>query len=87
MANFFAKFSCQVLETDAFWGPTRHLKVERVDGKDGITWDELQRIKDEYLGPDVAAVEFFPPTDNVVDEINMRHLWEVPVEWCPMSRS
>ena len=71
-------FQVQVLEIMAPWGWCRHLKVQRTDGKDGITWDQLQQIKDEYLGPDVAAVEFYPPATNVVNELNMRHLWEVP---------
>jgi hypothetical protein len=86
MAKFFLKFRCQVLEVTAPWGPTRHLKVERDDGKDRITWDELQRLKDKYLGQEVAAIEFYPPSDNMVNEINMRHLWEVPPEWCPLHR-
>ena len=55
------KFQVQVLEVQAPWGWSRHLKVHRTDGKDGITWDDLQKIKDEYFGPEVAAVEFYPP--------------------------
>ena len=62
----------QVLETKAPWGWCRHVKVQRVDGNDGITWDELQQIKDEYLGPEVTTVEFFPPATNVVNELNAR---------------
>ncbi|MGO8746204.1 MAG: hypothetical protein ACLQNE_09460 [Thermoguttaceae bacterium] len=58
--------------------------MQRTDGGEGITWDELQQIKDEYLGPDVSAVEFYPPADGVVNELNMRHLWEVPNEMLPM---
>ena len=77
-------FQVQVLETEAPWGWCRHLTVQRTDGKDGITWDQLQRIKNEYLGPHAAAVEFYPPDTRVVNELNMRHLWEVPEEWVPM---
>ncbi len=40
-------------------------------------WDALQRLKNEYLGEDVCAVEVFPPQSEVVDEVNWRHLWEV----------
>jgi hypothetical protein len=78
------RFQVQVLEVQAPWGWSRHLKVQRTDGRDGITWDDLQKIKDEYLGTDVAAVEFYPPATRVVNELNMRHLYEVPVEWLPM---
>ena len=61
--------------------------MQRTDGGDGITWDELQQIKDECLGPDATAVEFYPPTTGVVNELNMRHLWEVPSEMLPMRPS
>lgn len=80
-----ATFQTQVLEVTAPWGWSRHLKVQRVDGGDGITWDELQRIKDERLGPEATAVEFYPPAHRVVDELNMRHLWEVPQDLLPMK--
>lgn len=70
--------TCQVLSTRAPWGSTRHLVVERDDGKDGITWEQLQAAKDEALGPDVVAVEVYPAAGDVVNEVNRRHLWEVP---------
>ena len=60
------------------WGPIRHLRVTRKDLKPGISWDELQAAKDEYLGPDAQAVEIYPRACDVVDELPMRHLWEVP---------
>lgn len=46
--------------------------------RDGITWDELQRIKADVGFGDVWAVEVFPPQDKVVNVANMRHLWIVP---------
>lgn len=54
------------------------------DWRDGITWDELQRIKSETLGPDVWCVEVYPAHDDVVDVANMRHLW--PLEEPPATR-
>lgn len=54
------------------------------DWRDGITWDELQRIKNETLGPDVWCVEVYPAQDSVVDVANMRHLW--PLEKPPATR-
>lgn len=75
----------QVTATAAPWGMTRHLRVWREDGRDGITWDELQRLKDEHLGPDVLAVELYPPACRLVDEVNMRHLWEVPEHILPIG--
>ena len=73
-------YSTQVLEVQTAWGLMRHLAVKRVDGKDGIAWDVLQALKNEALGPDACAVEFYPPADNVVNDTNLRHLWEVPAD-------
>jgi hypothetical protein len=60
------------------WGAVCHLRVMRRDLKSGISWEELQAVKDEYLGPDAQAVEVYPRACDVVDELPMRHLWEVP---------
>lgn len=59
-------------------GMIRHLKVQRRDGKSGISWDELQAVKNEALGPDVVAIEVYPKDEDVADELAMRHLWEMP---------
>lgn len=74
----WSAYHIQILETMAPWGLARHLVVERCDGKGGVTWDELQEIKDETLGAESCAIEFYPPADEVVNEVNRRHLWEVP---------
>lgn len=54
------------------------------DWRDGITWDELQRVKNETLGPDVWCVEVYPPDGEVVDVANIRHLW--PLDEAPATR-
>jgi len=43
--------------------------------KDGITWDELQRLKSECGRRDRWAVEIYPPENDTVNVANMRHLW------------
>lgn len=43
--------------------------------RDGITWDELQRLKAEVGYGDCWAVEIYPPDDEVVNAANLRHLW------------
>lgn len=45
------------------------------DWRDGITWDELQRVKNECLGEDVWCVEVYPAQSDLVDVANIRHLW------------
>ncbi len=55
-----------------------HVRVRRHDDKDGITWDQLQDVKNELLGPDTTAIEVYPPACDLVNEANMRHLWVLP---------
>ncbi len=45
---------------------------------DGITWDELQRVKSECGFGGVDAVEVYPPDCDVVNVGNLRHLWLMP---------
>lgn len=67
------------------------------DWKDGISWDDLMRIKHEVGFGLAWAVEIFPPSDRVVNVANIRHLFVVPdgptFAWkredstCAMARS
>jgi hypothetical protein len=43
--------------------------------QEGITWEEMQRIKREVGYGDFDAVEVYPPDVDVVNVANMRHLW------------
>lgn len=43
--------------------------------KDGITWDDLQRLKDECGRGDFDALELYPRNRDLVNVANMRHLW------------
>ena len=45
------------------------------DWRDGITWDELQRIKNETLGEEVWCIENYPAQSELVNVSNMRHLY------------
>lgn len=42
---------------------------------EGITWEELQRVKSEIGFGDRDAVEIYPPDQDVVNVANMRHIW------------
>lgn len=56
---------CTALAPDGSW-------------KDGITWDELQKVKADVGFGDSWAVEVYPPEEHVVNVANFRHLWIVP---------
>lgn len=42
---------------------------------DGISWDELMRLKREAGYGDWYAVEIYPRDRDIVRDANMRHLW------------
>lgn len=43
-----------------------------------IGWDDLQRLKSEAGFGDVSAVELYPPDDEVLNTVNLRHLFLLP---------
>lgn len=43
--------------------------------EDGITWEELQRLKRECGYGDYDAIEIYPADRDIVNVANMRHLW------------
>lgn len=53
--------------------------------QDGITWDELQAIKNEVGYFAHTAVEVYPPVRDVVNVAAIRHLWlldgPLPFAW------
>lgn len=49
---------------------------------DGITWDDLQRLKREAGFGGACAIEIFPPDAEVVNVANMRHLFIVNASPC-----
>lgn len=59
----------------------RRLSINRTeldsDGgwKDGIEWDDLQRLKREAGFGAVQAIEFYPPDEHIVYDANIRHLF------------
>ena len=46
--------------------------------EDNITWDEIQRLKEEAGYGSAWAVEIFPAAGEVVNVANIRHLWILP---------
>jgi hypothetical protein len=38
-------------------------------------WRDLQRIKNELVGPECEAVELYPAESRLVDTANQYHLW------------
>lgn len=52
-----------------------HLSIKRIDQEPVHDWRDLQRIKNELLGPECEAVELCPAESRRVDSANQYHLW------------
>jgi hypothetical protein len=86
----FVRFPTQ-RRASAFWKNNRYavqiypagdgmlqVSVRRHLQTSPISWNELQRIKDELIGVDRWAVEIYPAKDQIVNAADMRHLWVLP---------
>lgn len=57
-----------------------HITIESVTGASlTLTWDQLQAIKEDEIG-NRPAIEYYPDPENIVNETNRRHLWEIPTD-------
>lgn len=59
-------------------GDATQLVVRRHDGGEVHGWSDLQRVKNEVVGPDRVAIEVYPRDSDVVDHANLRHLFVLP---------
>lgn len=55
-----------------------HLSIKRNDKDWMHDWRELQRVKNEVVGPEREAVEIYPAESRLVDTSNQYHLWVLP---------
>ena len=56
-------------------GDLVHLSIKRNDKLPIHDWRDLQRIKNEVLGPEHEAMELYPAESRIVDTANQYHLW------------
>lgn len=59
------------------WGEVHHLAIRTASNLEP-PWRDKQRMKNELFGEDYLAVEVMPPTDELVDEADMYHMWILP---------
>jgi hypothetical protein len=72
------RYSVQISDEATEWGLVVHLWIRRHDGEMVRSWADMQRIKNELVGPERVAVEVFPPTSQLIDNANIAHLWVMP---------
>ncbi len=79
--SYFGEPSIGAWESDVFVasafvdGDAIRLDIHRKDMKDGITWDQLQSIKNDCGFEGLDAVEFYPAQKDVINTGNYRHLY------------
>jgi hypothetical protein len=54
-----------------------HLSIRRLDREPIRDWRDLQRIKNQLVGPECEAFELFPAESRLVDGANQFHLFAV----------
>lgn len=57
------------------WPSMIHLSIKRHDKAAIHDWRDLQRIKNELVGPEHEAVELYPAESRLVDSCNQYHLF------------
>lgn len=56
-------------------GPVFHISIRRNDRRHIFDWRDMQRIKNELMGPEHEAVQIFPAESRLADTANQYHLW------------
>lgn len=54
------------------------LSIKRIDRQPLHDWRELQKIKNELVGPECEAIELYPAESRLTDSANQYHLWACP---------
>lgn len=81
ICSYFGESSIGAWETPVFFAAAFQedgcirLDVFRKDMQGGITWDELQKIKNDCGFKHQDAVEFYPKDGDVINTGNYRHLY------------
>lgn len=52
-----------------------HLSIKRNDKRPVTSWRDLQKIKNELVGPECEGMQIFPAESRLVDTSNQFHLW------------
>jgi len=63
---------------NGFGVPVTWLSIRRHDKLPIHDWRDMQRIKNELLGPEIEAIEVYPAESRLVDTANQFHLWALP---------
>ena len=57
------------------WPPMVHLSIKSHDRRVVHDWRDMQRIKNEIVGPESEGLELYPGESRLMDESNQYHLF------------
>ena len=57
-----------------------HLSIKRLDKEPIHDWRDLQKIKNELVGPEIEMWECYPKESQLVDTANQYHMWGFDTE-------
>ena len=68
------------------WGKVEHVAIKMVgsltmNGESDIPWAVKMEIKNELFGENRLAIEVFPKEKNLVDVMDVYHLWVFPKDF------
>lgn len=46
-----------------------------IEHRGPLTWENVQEIKTRAFGPEAACIEVYPPEQELINNVEMRHLW------------
>jgi len=75
---WFANSRYQVLvkfERAPGWPPLAHLSIKAHDKRCVRDWRDMQRIKNEIVGPEAEGLELYPAESRLMDEANQFHIY------------
>jgi len=75
---WFANSRYQVLvkfERAKGWPPLVHLSIKANDKRCVRDWRDMQRIKNELVGPEAEGLELYPAESRLMDEANQFHIY------------
>ena len=84
-SDWTREFDAQVTESRSAIGWVRHRRSNVPTEAKASAGMSCRPSRTSCSVLDALAIEFYPPAHDVVDETNMRHLWELPADLLPFG--
>lgn len=71
------RYTVNVRRQQGNLGELIHMSIHDHDRSSRHDWRDLQRIKNDIMGPEGEAIEIYPAESRLVDTANEWHLWGI----------